>query len=117
MSDPRSPSTPDTTPSSVPRFGRPRPKHRLRPADIHQFVEKLVGDDYHALRVLSLGNALTGVVHAATLGVHAIGQGLAQAQGLEPRHAIKQVDRILSNSGIGKAEPLKQWVSIVTRHS
>lgn len=96
-----------------PKFRRPKPKHRLRPADIHRFVEKLVGDDYHAMRVLSLGNALSGVVHAATLGIHAIGQGLAQAQGLEPKHAVKQVDRLLSNSGILMEVFFRHWVPFV----
>jgi len=38
-------------------------------------------------------DGVDGVLHAASLGVRAIGQGLAVAQGLAPRHAIKQVDR------------------------
>src|SRR2546425_373092 len=82
------------------RLRKPSAKHRLRPVDIHRFVEKLVGDDLHAKRVLSVGNAVTGAVHSASLGVHAIGIGLAQAQGLNPKHAIKQIDRLLSNDGL-----------------
>ncbi|MGH8700237.1 MAG: hypothetical protein ACREVR_03545, partial [Burkholderiales bacterium] len=76
---------------------KPLAKSRLRPADTHRFVEKLVGEDFHAKRVLSLANGVTGTIHGATLGVHAIGQGLAHAQGLNPKHAVKQVDRLLSN--------------------
>lgn len=95
------------------RFRRARPKHRLRPEDINRFVEKLVGDDYHAMRVLSLGNGVTGVVHAATLGVHVIGNGLAQAQGLDPKHAVKQVDRLLSNAGISIDVFFENWVPFV----
>jgi hypothetical protein len=38
-----------------------------------------------------------GVLHAASLGLRALGQSLASAQGLAPRHAIKPVDRLLSN--------------------
>ncbi|MFH0899270.1 MAG: hypothetical protein V2A73_01445, partial [Pseudomonadota bacterium] len=72
---------------------KPLPKNRLRPNDIQRFVEKLVGDDLHAKRVLSLANGVTGTIHAATLGVHTIGQGLSQAQGLNPKHAVKQIDR------------------------
>ena len=34
----------------------------------------------------------------ASLGVALIGKSLAQARGLLPKHAIKQVDRLLSNS-------------------
>jgi hypothetical protein len=50
-------------------------KHRLRPKDTHRFVEELIGDDFHAKRVLSLANGVTGTIHGATLGIHAIGQG------------------------------------------
>jgi len=100
-------------PDNNARLRKPLAKSRLRPADIHRFVEKLVGDDMHAKRVLSLGNALTGTIHAATLGVHAIGQGLASAQGLNPKHAVKQVDRLLSNAGISVNGFLEEWVPFV----
>ncbi len=36
----------------------------------------------------------------ASLAVAMIGQALAQARGLATKHAIKQVDRLLSNNGI-----------------
>jgi len=69
----------------------PRPK--LSPRYVHQFVEQIVGEDLHAKRVLSQANGVIGVMHAAALAVQSIGQGLAVAQGLDPKHAIKQVDR------------------------
>ena len=53
-----------------------------------------------AKRVLSLANGVVGVMHAAALAVHFIGEGLAIAEGLDPKHAIKQVDRLLSNPAI-----------------
>ena len=99
--------------TSGPSFRKPLPKHRLRPKHIHCFVEKIIGGDLHAKRVLSLGNAVTGTVHAATLGVHAIGLGLAQAQGLNPKHAIKQVDRLLSNGGLLLDVFFSHWVPFV----
>jgi len=34
------------------------------------------------------------------LAVHAIGQGLAAANGTDPRHGVKQIDRLLSNAGV-----------------
>ncbi len=36
----------------------------------------------------------------ASLGVAVIGKSLAQARGLLPKHAVKQVDRLLSNPRI-----------------
>jgi len=47
--------------------------------------------DLHAKRV----DALAG----ASLAVGIIGQALAQARGLVTRHAVKQVDRFMSNAG------------------
>lgn len=73
----------------------------------------LFGDDLHAKRVLSLANGVTGAMTAASLCVHAIGRGLAEAMELEPRHAIKQVDRLLSNTGVELETLLAAW----TRHS
>ena len=96
--------------SSKPRRTRPRV---LDPASIHQFVEDLVGDDLHAQRVLSLANGVVGVLHAATLAIHSIGEGLSAAMGLDPKHAIKQIDRLLSNQG-GDVEVLAPlWVAFV----
>jgi hypothetical protein len=100
----------DESTSPVAKFRKPKAKHRLRPKDTHRFVEELIGDDFHAKRVLSLANGVTGTIHGATLGIHAIGQGLAQAQGLNPKHAVKQVDRLLSNAGIVIDDFFKNWV-------
>ncbi len=73
----------------------------------------MVGDDLHAKRVLSLANATLGVIHAASLGVAAIGRSLAQAKSLEPKHAIKQVDRLLSNSAVDSWQLFSAWVPYV----
>lgn len=101
--------------STVPgmKLRKPLAKNRLRPADTQRFVEELVGEDFHAKRVLSLANGVTGTIHSATLGIHAIGQGLAHAQGLNPKHAVKQVDRLLSNAGISCDGFFERWVPFV----
>jgi Transposase DDE domain len=91
-----------------------RPK--LSPRYVHQFVEQLVGQDLHAKRVLSLANGVVGVLHAAALGVHFIGEGLAVAEGLDPKHAIKQVDRLLSNPAISVWSFFSRWVTFVVAH-
>jgi hypothetical protein len=58
-------------------------------------------------------DGVDGVLHAATLGIRAIGQGLAAAQGLVPKHAIKQVDRLLSNTELDRESLFRCWVSFV----
>lgn len=86
---------------------------KLSPERVHAFVEELLGEDVHATRVLSFARGVVGVVHAAALGIHVIGRGLADAMGLDPKHAIKQVDRLLSNTGIVVWQWFQQWVTFV----
>ncbi len=85
--------------------------HRLDPDAVHRFVTDLVGEDLHAARVLSLTNGVVGVLHAATLAIHAIGEALAAARDLTPKHAIKQVDRMLSNHGLDVEDLAPRWVA------
>jgi transposase len=90
-----------------------KPGHTLGFNDIHQFIGGLIGEDMHAKRVVSLSNATLGVVRTASLAVHTIGLGLALARGLVTKHAIKQVDRLLSNEGIDIDAVLPHWVRYV----
>lgn len=82
---------------------------------VHEFVEEIVAEDMHAKRVLSVSNAVTGLVHNAVLAVHAIGLGLAQAKGLDRKHTTKQVDRLLSNTRLSVWDFFERWVPYVTR--
>ena len=66
--------------------------------DVRAFLDSVLDEDIHTKRVDSLANATLGVMTGASLGVAVIGKSLAQARGLLPKHAIKQVDRLLSNS-------------------
>lgn len=91
--------------------GAPLP--RLDPVAVHRFVEEVLVGDVHAKRVLSLANAVTGVMHATSLTIHAIGQGLALASGCDAKHAIKQVDRLLSNAGVDMDVLFRHWVAYV----
>ena len=77
-----------------------QPNQTLGLTQVHRGLISLFDDDLHAKRVLSLANATLGVVRSASLAVDMIGQGLALARGLLTKHAIKQVDRMLSNQGI-----------------
>jgi hypothetical protein len=78
--------------------------------DVNRFLSGLFDGDLHAKRVLSLANATLGVIRTASLAVNTIGQGLALARGLVTKHAIKQVDRLLSNEGIDVDAALRHWV-------
>lgn len=80
---------------------------------IRKFLESLFEEDVHAMRVLSMANATLGVLSSASLAVHAIGQGLAHARGLITKHAVKQVDRLLSNPGIDVWQYFAYWVPYV----
>lgn len=80
---------------------------------LDDLMEEIFGGQIHAQRVLSLANGVDGVLHAASLGIRAIGHGLAVANGLAPRHAIKQVDRLLSNPNIMREEVARCWVRFV----
>jgi Transposase DDE domain len=82
-----------------------------RLTDIRAFIDSLYGYDLHAKRVDSLTAATLGVMTGASLAVAMIGQALAQARGLVSKQAIKQVDRLLSNSGIDVWESFARWVA------
>ena len=78
--------------------------------DVRAFVGGLYGGDLHRKRIESLAGATLGVMQAASLAVAMIGQALAQARGLVTKHAIKQVDRLLSNNGIDVWDSFARWV-------
>lgn len=80
---------------------------------VHAFLSGLFDGDLHAKRVLSVANASLGVIRSGSLAVHTIGLGLAQARGLKTKHAVKQVDRLLSNEGIDLDAALRHWVPYV----
>ncbi len=79
----------------------------------HQFLNELFAEDVHAKRVYSLANATLGVIGSASLAVNTIGQGLALARGRLTKHAVKQVDRLLSNRGIEVDALFMRWVAYV----
>ena len=85
-----------------------RPAFRL--ADVRRFLDGVFAGHVHAKRIASLANGTLGVMTGATLAVSMIGQALAQARGLLTKHAVKQVDRLLSNAGVSSWEMFAQWV-------
>src|SRR3954469_10349601 len=76
--------------------------------DVRSFLDSVLAEDIHTKRVDSLANATLGVMTGASLAVAMIGKSLAQA--LLPKHAIKQVDRLLSNSKLEAWDVFASWV-------
>src|SRR4051795_11475260 len=78
--------------------------------DVRGFLDSVLSEDIHAKRVDSLANAAIGVMTGTSLAVAIIGKSLAQARGLLTKHAVKQVDRLLSNPGIAAWDIFATWV-------
>jgi len=76
----------------------------------HGFLSRIFAGNLHAKRIESLANGALGVMTSASLAVSIIGHSLAQARGLIDKHAIKQVDRLLSNRGVVVWEIFAPWV-------
>jgi hypothetical protein len=99
--------------AAVPKGSRRSASPQVSPERVHDFVKEILGDGVHTTRVLSFSRGVVGVLHAAALGIHAIGRGMADALGLHPKHAIKQVDRLLRNAGITVWAWFTSWVMFV----
>ena len=84
-------------------------KDVLREEHLTSFITDLYDGDLHAKRVLSLAYGTLGVLTSASLAVHAIGQGLAHARGTLNKHGVKQVARLLSNTGIDLDGFFSHW--------
>ena len=85
-------------------------QRRGRLREVRSFLGVLYGADLHAKRIDALAGATLGVMAGASLAVAMIGQALAQARGLVTKHAVKQVDRLLSNNGIDVWDSFARWV-------
>ena len=77
---------------------------------VNSFLLKLFKSEVHASRILSISNAVLGVVTAASLAISMIGHGLAVARGKATKHTIKQVDRLLGNEKFIVWDYFKYWV-------
>src|SRR4051794_2064913 len=82
----------------------------LRHEEVRAFIAALYEGELHTKRVTALAGATLGVMASASLAVAVIGQALAQARSLVTKHAIKQVDRLLSNAGIDVWDSFARWV-------
>jgi hypothetical protein len=69
-------------------------------SEVKQFLTSQFAGDMHSKRLTSLSDGVTGVLASQSLRLSKIGEGLAAAKGVLPKHAKKQVDRLLSNEGV-----------------
>ena len=89
------------------------PKHLISQKEVHSYLDNLFQGDIHAKRVLSISNTVTGVLRSSSLSVSAIGRGLAMASGMMDKHAIKQVDRLLSNQKLDVDACSIYWIPMI----
>ena len=99
----------------VARNGTTRRRNRLSLKHIRGFVDGIFGEDMHAARVRSLGNAVAGLVHAAVLAIHAVGHAYAQLAGIHGKSGITQIDRLLSNQKLVLDDVQRQWVEFIVQ--
>ena len=84
--------------------------HAIAVDQVRPLIDRMAGEQLHAKQVESVTNAVVGVVQAVSLSIHAIGIGLASARGLQTKHGIKQVDRLLSNPALDVWALFAHWV-------
>lgn len=89
------------------------PRNLMTVAHARPLIDQMIGERLHAKQLDSVTNAVIGVVQAVSLSIHAIGAGLAAVSGGASKHAIKQVDRLLSNSALNIWALFAHWVPYV----
>ena len=78
---------------------------------IRDYLRAIFAGDVHSKRIDSFAGATLGVMTSASLAVSVIGHALAQARCRLTKHAIKQVDRLLSNQGVVVWDMFGPWVT------
>ena len=82
-------------------------------AFVENYLTNVLDESVHAKRIRSLADATIGVITSVSLAVSIIGQSLAHAKRLTTKHAVKQVDRLLSNKKIVVWDMFEEWVKEV----
>jgi hypothetical protein len=91
-----------------------RPEKLLDLGDIRSQIGHMLGKNgLHPKQLESLSNGVAGVMRAAFLGIHAIGQAYAQLAAANPKHSVKQVDRLLRNPAFDIWKLLKPWATFI----
>jgi hypothetical protein len=80
---------------------------------VGDIVNEVFGNDMHQKRIEALSNGIVGVLHAASLSIHAIGAAYAAVTQGQPKHGVKQIDRWLSNHAFDVWHLALRWVLFV----
>lgn len=90
-----------------------RGRKLLGVAHTREIVEEIFIESLHAKRVESLANGVAGALNASMASVRAIGRAYADLQGIQVKSGVKQIDRLLSNTGVDLDETLGAWARFV----
>lgn len=88
-------------------------KAGLNAASIERFLADVLEVDWHVATLRSVSLGTLGVLHAVSLCIHVIGRAAAWARDKDPKHAVKQIDRLLSNENVSIWAFAKAWVRFV----
>lgn len=97
----------------VARTRRRMAKVGLNAASIERFLDDVVEVDWHVATLRSVAFATLGVLHASSLCIHVIGRAMAWARDRDPKHAVKQIDRLLSNANLTIGAFARAWIRFV----
>lgn len=77
---------------------------------VNQYVFDIFQSEVHASRILSMSNAVIGVMAASSLAISLIGLGLSVVRWKVTKHAIKQTDRLMSNAKFVVWDYFGNWI-------
>ena len=107
------PTTMGTERREVAKTRRRLAKVGLNAASIERFLEQVLEVDWHVATLRSVSLGTLGVLHAVSLCIHVIGRAAAWARDKDPKHAVKQIDRLLSNENVTLSSFARAWVRFV----
>lgn len=77
---------------------------------VKSFVDGVFGKHLHEKRLFSLSTGVLGAIYAVRLGSAAVGRALAAVRELHPKHAIKQIDRLVGNKGYDQETMFQAYI-------
>ncbi len=85
----------------------------LDETSVAELLGKTLEVDWHVATLESVALGTLGVLHAVSLCIHAIGRASAWARDRDPKHAVKQIDGLLSNQNVSVWLFSRAWVRFV----